>query len=82
MTRKQYAYRLKVEYPSTPEYYTHGHLPVFMHGFDEEGRWRWPIVTTKLSLAAAKRRAHLLGEYGCTVVIERSHPITWPELTP
>lgn len=38
----------------------------------------WPRRRLYMSAAAAEERAKMLREYGATVKIERSNPVTWP----
>lgn len=75
-----HAYRLVVEYPegvnatNPPPAWESSQIEI-----DEWDEFRWPRVHPYLSRSGAAKRADLLRSYGCTVTIEKSDPITWPE---
>jgi hypothetical protein len=81
--RKRYAYRLLVTYPELDDPWvgpdTDAARAWLAATNDPNGDqvWRWPAVKTYLSSTAANRKANLLRSLGCSVIVERSNPITW-----
>ena len=81
--RKRYAYRLHVTYPELsdprggPDTDAAREWLASTNDPFGEQVWRWPAVKTYLSPSTANRKATLLRSLGCSVVVERSNPITW-----
>lgn len=43
-------------------------------------RFHWPSRRNYLSRSGADTMADILRGYGCTVTIERSEPVAWPDV--
>lgn len=81
MTRPTYVYRLKVQYPEGVDWRNPptGWEPEEVYGPEgpDVQKFRWPPERAFLSKEAAAHRAKRLRDWGCTVIIERSEPVTW-----
>jgi hypothetical protein len=74
--KRRYLWRLDVQYPP--------HRPCSCDALGGphdpfcDSHKGWPRAKVFQSVGGANRRAALLRMWGCTVDIERSHPIEWP----
>lgn len=64
-------YRLIVQYPEKPT--IPDHSPYGSEGIP----FSWPMKRDYLSLGGAQHRANLFREYGATVEIVASRPVSW-----
>jgi hypothetical protein len=74
---------LRVEYPEGigPDNPPKGWVPlVYDHPEGQDIQtFHWPERKHYLSRSGAEGRASILRDYGCTVTIERSEPVAWPD---
>jgi hypothetical protein len=90
--RTRYVYRLDITYPPNsfpfredwdPAWHPNGYTPTPVNEMGR--RWdlaiaafEWPRERVFLSQSGAEHRADVFRQYGATVTVVRSNPITWP----